>query len=52
MLDWNNLVWPAVAAAVLSGMAVAIAFLRPERGSVILSLGLAGVSMALLAQRQ
>lgn len=55
MPDWTgrlrDLVWPAVIAVVLAVTSVGVAFFAPERGIEALSLGLAGITMALLAQR-
>ena len=48
----QELVWPAVLAVVLTVLAVGTAILAPERLSQALSLGLAGVTMALLAIRE
>lgn len=47
----RDVVWPAVFAAVLAPAAVVVAILAPEMVSLTLSLGLAGVTMALLATR-
>lgn len=56
MPDWltrlRDLVWTAVAAAVLAGLSVVSALVAPERPSQALSLGLAGITMALLATRE
>lgn len=56
MPDWfsrlRDLVWPAVIAAVLAGASVIAALSAPERPVVALSLGLAGVTMGLLATRE
>jgi hypothetical protein len=47
----KELVWPAVLAAGFTVVSVGIAFLSPESLSKVVALGLAGVTMALLAQR-
>lgn len=47
----RDVVWPAVLAAVLAPLAVVVALVAPEMVSLTLSLGLAGVTMALLATR-
>lgn len=56
MPDWmtrlREMVWPAVLAVVFTALALGTAFLAPERLSQALSLGLAGVTMALLAIRE
>jgi hypothetical protein len=56
MPDWfsrlRDLVWPAVLAAVLAGASVIAAFLASERPVLALSLGLAAVTMGLLATRE
>lgn len=45
-----DLIWPAVLAAVASGLAVLVALVSPEKGSLVLALGFTGITMALLAQ--
>jgi hypothetical protein len=56
MPDWltrlRELVWPAVAAAVLAVASVGTALISPERSIQAISLGLAGITMALLATRE
>lgn len=56
MPDWfsrlRDLVWPAVFAAVLAGASVIAAISAPERPVLGISLGLAGVTMGLLATRE
>ena len=55
MPTWLNrlkdMVWPAILAVVFLTLSLGIAFLAPERGSQAISLGLAGITMALLATR-
>ena len=51
MTRLRELVWPAVIAAVLAGLSVITAFLAPGSLSKAVSLGLAGITMALLASR-
>ena len=45
-----DLIWPAVLAAVASGLTLIVALVSPEKGSLVLALGFTGVTMALLAQ--
>ena len=56
MPDWltrlRDLVWTAVGAAVLAGLSVVSALIAPERLSQALTLGLAGVTLVLLATRE
>jgi hypothetical protein len=47
----QELVWPAVMATVFTVLSVGTAFLAPGSLSKVVSLGLAGITMALLAQR-
>jgi hypothetical protein len=47
----KDMVWPAILAVVFLTLSVGTAFLTPEKGSQAISLGLAGVTMALLATR-
>ena len=47
----RDVVWPAVLAALLAPAAIIVAIAAPEMVSLTLSLGLAGVTMALLATR-
>jgi hypothetical protein len=47
----QELVWPAVLAVVFAVLSVGVAFLSPESLSKAVSLGMAGITMALLAQR-
>jgi len=47
----RGLVWPAVIAAVLAPVSILTAILAPDAISLALSLGLAAVTMALLASR-
>jgi hypothetical protein len=47
----RELVWPAVMATVFTVLSVGTAFISPESLSKVVSLGLAGITMALLAQR-
>jgi multisubunit Na+/H+ antiporter MnhG subunit len=55
MPDWytrlRELVWPAVLAAGLAVLSVGYAFIGPGSLSETLSLGLAGITLALLASR-
>jgi hypothetical protein len=55
MPDWmtrlRDLVWPAVAAVVFAALSVGSALWAAERPIQALSLGLAGITMALLATR-
>ena len=46
----SDLIWPAVLAAVASGLTLIVALVSPEKGSLVLALGFTGVTMALLAQ--
>jgi hypothetical protein len=50
MLRLQSLIWPAVISAVLSFIAVLVSLLSPDRGTLILSLGLSAVAWACLAQ--
>mgnify|MGYP003340457063 CR=1 len=56
MPDWFNrlrdLVWPAIAAVVFLGLSLLVALFAPERLSLTVSLGMAGVTLGLLAQRE
>lgn len=56
MPDWLNrlrdLVWPAVLAVVFMAASLVMVFLDPESLSKALTLGIAGVTMALLAIRE
>ena len=56
MPDWmtrlREMVWPAVLAVVFTVLSLGTVVLAPERLSQALSLGLAGVTMALLAIRE
>jgi hypothetical protein len=47
----QELVWPAVLAVVFAVLSVGVAFSSPESLSKVVSLGMAGITMALLAQR-
>lgn len=47
----QELVWPAVLALAFALASVLTAFVAPESLSKVISLGLAGITMALLAQR-
>jgi hypothetical protein len=47
----QELVWPAVMATVFTVLSVGTAFLAPDSLSKVVSFGLAGITMALLAQR-
>jgi hypothetical protein len=47
----QGLVWPAVVSAVSSLLAVLTALLTPEKGSLVLALGLTAIGMACLSQR-
>jgi hypothetical protein len=47
----RDLVWPAVVSAGCSILAVLVALVSPEKGSLVLALGLVAVSMAVLSQR-
>jgi len=47
----KELVWPAVMATVFTVLSVGTAFLAPGSLSKVVSFGLAGITMALLAQR-
>jgi len=55
MPNWLNrfkdMVWPAILAVLFLTLSIGTAFLTPEKGSQAVSLGLAGVTMALLATR-
>jgi len=46
----QELVWPAVLAVVFAVLSVGVAFSSPESLSKVVSLGMAGITMALLAQ--
>jgi len=48
----RDLVWPAVLAAVLAGASVIAAFSSSETPVLAVSLGLAAVTMGLLATRE
>ena len=50
LLRLQNLIWPAVIAAVLSVIAVLVSLLAPDRGTLVLALGLSAVAWACLAQ--
>jgi hypothetical protein len=50
MLRLQSLIWPAVISAVLSFIAVLVSLLSPDRGTLILALGLSAVAWACLAQ--
>ena len=50
ILRLQNLVWPAVLSAVLTGFTVLTGLLAPDRGNLILALGLSAIAMACLAQ--
>lgn len=56
MPDWftrlRDVVWPAVISAVLAGLSVIAAFSASERPVVAVSLGLAAITMAVLATRE
>jgi hypothetical protein len=47
----QDIVWPAVFAAVLAPACIITAFLAPETPILAVSLGLAGITMGLLATR-
>jgi hypothetical protein len=47
----KELVWPAVLALVFAVLSVGVALISPESLSKVVSLGMAGITMALLAQR-
>lgn len=47
----QELVWPAVLAVGFAVLSVGVAFSSPESLSKVVSLGMAGITMALLAQR-
>jgi len=51
LLRLRELVWPAVLALVFALASVLTAFVAPGSLSKVVSLGLAGITMALLAQR-
>jgi hypothetical protein len=51
LLVLRELAWPAIISAGSAGLAVLVALSSPERGSLVLALGLASVSAALLALR-
>jgi len=50
ILRLQSLIWPAVISAVLSILTVLTAFLTPDKGNLILALGLSAVAWACLAQ--
>jgi hypothetical protein len=50
LLRLRSLIWPSVIAAGLSVLAVLIALLAPDKGTLVLALGLSAVTWALLAQ--
>jgi len=50
LLRLQNLIWPAVIAAILSFIAVLVSLLTPDRGTLVLALGLSAVAWACLAQ--
>jgi hypothetical protein len=56
MPDWftrlRDLVWTSLGAVVCLGFSLLVALFSPERLSLTLSLGLAGVTLGLLAQRE
>ena len=47
----RELAWPAILSAGSALLAVLVALRSPEKGSLVLALGLTSVSMALLAMR-
>jgi hypothetical protein len=51
LLVLRELAWPAIISAGSAGFAVLVALSSPERGTLVLALGLASVSSALLALR-
>ncbi len=46
----RDLIWPAVISAGLSLLAVIVAVAYPDKGTLVLSLGLSAIAMACLAQ--
>ena len=50
LLRLQSLIWPAVISAVLSVLTVLTALLTPDKGTLVLALGLSAVSWAMLAQ--
>lgn len=50
LLRLQSLIWPAVISAVLSVLAVLTALLTPDKGTLVLALGLSAVAWACLAQ--
>jgi hypothetical protein len=51
LLVLRELAWPAIISAGSSSIAVLVALSSPEKGTLVLALGLASVSSALLALR-
>jgi hypothetical protein len=51
LLVLRELAWPAIISAGSAGLAVLVALSSPEKGTLVLALGLASVSSALLALR-
>lgn len=51
LLRLRELVWPAILAAVFAVASIIVALFVPSAMPLSLSLGLASISMALLAQR-
>jgi len=50
MLTLQSLIWPAVISAVLSILAILTALLAPDKGVLVLALGLSAIAWAGLAQ--
>jgi hypothetical protein len=50
LLRLQALIWPAVISAVLSFIAVLVSLVAPDRGTLVLALGLSAITWACLAQ--
>jgi predicted anti-sigma-YlaC factor YlaD len=50
LLKLQSLIWPSVIATALSVLTVLTALLAPDKGTLVLALGLSAVTWACLAQ--
>jgi hypothetical protein len=50
LLRLQSLIWPAVISAALSLITVLVSLLTPDRGTLVLALGLSAIAWACLAQ--